>query len=361
MAGSAPVLWVSGGMGTGKTHLAADLVNFLRLQTGAGMNPASQTSENRYNVRTAFYFCGKSASGVDSSRRILDTLVWQLACRSGPFFDKAVSVYDEPGNPSSRKVLWERLLRTALETSIDEEYVLVIDGLDEVNEAALEGILQQLEWLRLEFLEQRFLSASAMIKKPRLRIVVLGRPSHDDRVSGFFQQELETIEIFRDKSAEDLEAYIKESIDRSRELREPNISIQLKNEIIRTLEEGADGSFLWVKLKVKEISQQSQVARIRAILRIPSAKLGEQLEKTLHSLSGNDNDAETLSTILAFTTWFEERIYLEKLAVVPKLKSTEFEDEHGFMGLEDLLVVRYRPLFRLQRDDGLTRESLLRR
>lgn len=347
--GSAQVLWVSGRMGTGKTHLAADLVHFLRSQCNS--------EEDKHGVRAAFYFCGKSASRIDSSRRILDTLTWQLACQSGSFFDRAISVYDVPGDSSSSKKLWEQLFQSVLDSPIDEDYVFIIDGLDELDEEELEDLLRQLDWLRnLESLRQRDLSTGTKTKDPQLRIVALGRPSHDGYASEYFQQAIETIEILGEKSAEDLEAYIWESIDRSREIRES----KLRSEIITTLEKGADGSFLWVKLKVKEISQQNQVAKIRAILRRPPAELGEQLEKTLHSLSSSDHDAETLNTILTFTTWFEGRIHLDELAVVPKLESIDLEDEEGFMDLEYLLVEKYRPLFKLQRDDGLTVESLRR-
>lgn len=359
MSGSAPVLWVSGRMGTGKTHLAADLVRFLRSSSRTDVGSDAPLSEEECEIRTAIYFCGKSTSRMDSSRRILDTLVYQLACQSGSFFDKAVRVYDVLGNQSSSRQLWEQLFRSVIHSDIQERYVVVIDGLDELDETELEDLLKQLEWLCLELGEHRS-SAGSTIENLPLTIVALGRPSLDDYVGSHFEQDVETIEVLWEKSAEDLGAYIRNSTERSRELYRLNLPTELREEIVRTLEQGADGSFLWVKLKVQEISKQSQVSKIRAILETPPAQLGEQLEKTLYSLSGNGSDAETLNTILTFTTWFEGHIHLDELALVPKLESDNFEDEHGFVGLEDLLVVRYRPLFKLQRDDGLTVESLRR-
>ncbi|KAK7697658.1 hypothetical protein SLS64_013336 [Diaporthe eres] len=339
MSGSAPVLWVSGRMGTGKTHLAADLVRFLRSSSKTDVSSDAQLSEEECEIRTATYFCGKSTSRMDSSRRILDTLVYQLACQSGSFFDKAVRVYDVLGNQSSSRQLWEQLLRSVIHSDIQERYVVVIDGLDELEETELEDLLKQLEWLCLELGKHRSSAGSTIANLP-VTIVALGRPSLDDYVGSHFEQDLETIDVLWEKSAEDLGAYIRNSTDRSRELYRLNLPTELREEIVKTLERGADGSFLWVKLKVQEISKQSQVSKIRAILETPPAQLGEQLEKTLYSLSGNDSDAETLNTILTFTTWFEGHIHLDELALVPKLESDSFEDEHGFVGLEDLLVTQ---------------------
>ncbi|KAL7627762.1 hypothetical protein AAE478_001957 [Parahypoxylon ruwenzoriense] len=352
MSGSVPVLWVSGGQGTGKTHVAADLMQFLKTE------PEEDLNQEAASIDVVFYFCGKTPTGFDSSKRILDTLSWQLACNNSSFFDQAVAVYDAPGNSLSSTELWRRLLRNHLDSGTRNQTVFIIDGLDELDEIELDNLLRHLGWLCNELSQRRSASPQTDSGRIPLKVVALGRASLEERLDEHF--ELEIVEVLRDKSEEDLQVYIRDSISRSRELQGPAISDGLREAIIETLENGAGGSFLWVNLKVKELSRQSQVSQIKAILETPPAKLGEQLISTLRSFSDRENNAEVLNTILAFTTWFERPMYLSELAAVPKLESPEHGDDDGFIGLDDLLMVRYSPLFRLQRDDGLTTESLRR-
>lgn len=68
-----------------------------------------------------------------------------------------------------------------IHSDIQERYVVVIDGLDELEETELEDLLKQLEWLCLEPGKHRSSAGSTIANLP-LTILALGRPSLDDYV-----------------------------------------------------------------------------------------------------------------------------------------------------------------------------------
>ncbi|KAH9906837.1 hypothetical protein F4778DRAFT_723667 [Xylariomycetidae sp. FL2044] len=337
--GHTVMLWIFGGQGAGKTHLAADQISdFL-----------SKSDE----VAAAYYFCRKSSLSLDSAARILDTLTWQLAGQSVLFFESAVAVYDNPGNTYSSFELWRQLFDKWVKKGVDRQFVLLLDGLDEMDDAELDSLLGQMAWLA-EISKEYAISAAD--PRPPIRITAFGRPSLNDTIDAHFDCEM--VEVSAGKSAGDIAAYIKDKVEEWIRKR-PEIK-SLEDRILQSLEDGAAGSFLWVKLKIDELRRQSQLANIRKILERPPVQLGEELDNALNSLSRREADSETVNTILSFTVWFERPLTLGELSCVPNIEAQDHSEDVGFIGLDELLVSRYSPLYRLQRDDGFTEGSLRR-
>lgn len=348
-----PLLWISGGRGTGKTHIAASLVESLSSQMRGDLS--SPEYDESY-AQPGFYFCRRESNALrDSSRRILDTLMWQFIKTCNTFFEHAARIYRKQTSLASSDDLIVEIFKSCIEDENHRHgHVLVIDGLDELEEAEREEILSRLR--NLCDLSQMQLETSGSVTLP-IQIVLLGRHTLDDRISEEFLHEM--IEVTPRRSEDDLNAYIEHSIANSRQLHSNDFSEDLREDILDSLRAGADGSFLWVNLKVRELENQRQVSKVKKILDQPPVELGEELLGTLHSISEQERNPEILNTILAFTIWFGRPMYLSELAIIPRFESPSNEDD-GFYGLEDLLLERCSPLFRLHRDDGYSPEALRR-
>ncbi|KAI9831856.1 MAG: hypothetical protein M1826_002888 [Phylliscum demangeonii] len=132
--------------------------------------------------------------------------------------------------------MWKRLFLVIFNAEGSKSSVyIIVDGMDEASKK------DQEEFLRI------------------LRAAERRRPRFSDTDA------VPMIEVSARKNSEDIDNYVASSIKKSVTLRKA--SEALRQEIITQLREGADGMFLWVKLRITEISNKRRPHSIRRALK----------------------------------------------------------------------------------------------
>lgn len=216
-AGRYPLLWVTGGAGCGKTHLAAKAIEYLESMQ-----------------HTSFFY----ADAQDSHRRgtldILRNWCWQLLRQDQSHLADVVHI-KETQQLASEKVLEDKVLRGIL-LQEHEGAVFVIDAFDEC-----EGQEQA-----------KLLSLLSRVSR-QARILLFSRPLPE----GFRtvkkqipQESLTFFEISENDTRDDINHYIKDEVA---ELELDDVAIA--TEIVSTLHKKAKGMFLWVSLTLQELKK----------------------------------------------------------------------------------------------------------
>ncbi|KAK0434053.1 ankyrin repeat-containing domain protein [Desarmillaria tabescens] len=241
------LLWVSGKLGIGKTVLASVIINDLK---------SMESVET--NIAVAYFYCERDQPSKINPLNILGTILYQLTSFLSANSQTMKTLYDEHILPATVSDL-AVLLNIVLEGP-GQRYI-VIDALDECPDVALQQLLPVLVSL----------SRKALILVTTRPIAPLIEPA--------FQGSLRSTKVTvtdRDVNP-DIKQYIQQCIvtagqDQARHHIQnfgPVIKIKdlsLREEIIKTLTDNAEGMFLWVRLQVQHLSEQRTDHDIRTSL-----------------------------------------------------------------------------------------------
>ena len=162
-ANGAPVFWLGGMAGTGKSTIAQSMCNYL----------------DAFGMLGASFFCSRaSGAGANDVRRIVPTLAYQLAYTMGGFMEELCKVLERPDRVSLPvfEQLWYLLWEPIEKISSNAKWTalplfVVIDGLDECSDSrSVELFLQALlrPPLHRQTVDTRHIR--------RLRIMLVSRP-----------------------------------------------------------------------------------------------------------------------------------------------------------------------------------------
>ena len=155
-----PLLWVSGGPGTGKSYLSAITVSQIRK-----IYPQDPTHPNR--VSAGFFYVKEHDQDLQDLTNLLKSIAYQITRVDLVFQSHAVSVLSKPENIVSPKKIWENLFLNFFCRSRDipNAAMIVIDGLDEAPKKALKELFRFLQDL-----------TDTGQHPPRLSVALFGRP-----------------------------------------------------------------------------------------------------------------------------------------------------------------------------------------
>jgi tetratricopeptide (TPR) repeat protein len=224
---------------------------------------------------------------------------------------------------------------------------IFLDGLDEANQEELD---QLLPLLRPENDEVQ--------NRTKVQFALVGRTYLSEAVTlaldpGAQGDVLTTIQVTTARNAEDVRAYLVESIVNSRVMR--RTSVDFVNEVIRAMEEQVDGLFILAKLMVAELNRRRRPNTILESVRTFPKEIEGMLKQTLDNVSATLSleEAADLNEILRWVACAEETLSLAQIeeALILRFGDPPFQ-------LEEALRGPYACFFELEREDGLTTDDL---
>ncbi|TVY37053.1 Serine/threonine-protein phosphatase 6 regulatory ankyrin repeat subunit B [Lachnellula subtilissima] len=254
-------LWLSGIPGAGKTVLAACVIEEV-------MKESSSTRA------VAYFYCDYKSVETQKPTNILSSLATQLARQNETAFTPLQKLY-EKHHPKDRGTILLQvsdLVKTvSQQSSCFEDVSVVVDGLDECgNDTA--DIVQSLASL-------------ATNSSSNIRALFLSRDEYEIRE--LLQQQFSVVSIAAHK--EDLELYVAAEIaSRQRKLGREQLRIrspELRDHIIQTLVNGADGMFRWAACQLDLLAGlPTDAAKRQALTSLPPT-LFKTYERILERIS----------------------------------------------------------------------------
>ncbi|KAK6956257.1 hypothetical protein Daesc_001531 [Daldinia eschscholtzii] len=276
------LLCIYGTHGCGKTVLASSVIESLKMKGN----------------RVLFF----AFSGADTSRQSLDdlarSLLAQLLQESVPdeSFESMRGLMSH-GQPLTFD-LWTVFKKITISASGPVYWI--IDGVDESKESSEEILNQVVDLLNA-------------IKDARA--ILLGRT----HVLKPIQQANHAIEITPNLIRSDIDSYINTEIDKSRVLKSPEI----RDLASKTLHDGSQGMFLWVKLMIGDLCRPSSEAEtIQRLHNLPRGLQKAYQHLFLQLVEDLDNlDLRFAKRLLAFVIAARRPLKLEELQYVQALAS----------------------------------------
>jgi hypothetical protein len=335
-----PVLWISGGPGSGKSYLSSNIIHLL-----TQLHPQRVQASSRISI--AYYFCKDYDPELRSFNKALRTLAFQI-CQNDPIFAKYVAgVCKFPEDIRTTESLWQKLFVEFYSgQDVQSMVYIVIDGMDEAFEQERSGFLELLKSLQ---------QGIADGQKTRVQILMVGRPELSYDIENVLEGNLPTISVNAVKNSADIEQYVTTKVSKERNLR--RISKALHDEIVSELTKRADGMFLWVDLMLKEVASKHKEVQMRQALNEAPSGLFDTIQRALDRMHDelSIEDAKDFNTLLSWVTCAKRPFSLGELERILRLTS---DDGESVVYLEGELRKRYASFFNVNREDGRSTEDL---
>ncbi|KAL2704523.1 hypothetical protein AAEP93_005594 [Penicillium crustosum] len=340
--GSQPLLWLHGGPGVGKSHLASKIIT--ELSNESPVTPAPMV---------ASFFYKNNDADLRSLNKALRTIAWQLATQQSSFavHTEEFCMKEDAGN---NYVLWEKLfLNYFTDVPSATTACLVIDGIDEADTEEQEVLFS--------LLEKGFLAEDNISRAVPLRIVLLSRDSVRAMLDEHSLDWIPEIEVGNQENKDDLHEYVSQKLQKTKLFRgHPD----LLKETISEISQEAEGMWEWANLVIKSVLRCRTKEQIRKVVRtMPrgiSAMLREELQRLSKELSeweGLSDDEtseraepasqiEQLNILLSFVALAQKPLTVQQLEIILELTLKE-----EFMNLEDDIRTIYSSLFYIRAND----------
>lgn len=337
--GPEPLLWIHGGPGVGKSHLASKIITDL-----SKLSPAPTVA--------SFFFKNNDVD-LRSFNKALRTLAWEVATKQPNFAVEAEQfcLKEEPG---SNYALWQNLfLRYFTQGSPANTTCLVIDGIDEAEPQEQQNLFNSLK--------KAFSEAHIMRQPALLRIILLSRDSVRSLLEEHSLECVPEIEVGDEQTKDDLHQYISQKLQKTKLFRgHPD----LFEEVIHDIKQKAEGLWEWANLVIRSVLRCRSKEQIRKVIKkMPqgiSAMLQQELQRLSTELSGQEElsdgaisegdspttPIEQLNVLLTFVALAQKPMTTKQLSIVLEILLKE-----EYMGLEDDLRTLYSSLFYVRKSD----------
>lgn len=215
-SGEYPMLWLSGIPGAGKTRLATKTIEDMHSQT-----------------QVAWFYCDSSYEDRRSSAGILRTWTWQLLSQDKSRVSQIAAIYHDGASPNTTNM--QRALKLLLETTT--KTTIILDGLDECEALTQKEILE-------------FLASVA----GRARVALFSRQTAEisSHIHKFSKATLLLhLHVSEKDNGSDISRYIRQSV-----MALDIDDIWIRDNLIETLGQRANGMFLWAAMMVKRLSEE---------------------------------------------------------------------------------------------------------
>ena len=333
----APILWVFGGPGSGKTMLSTWLITLLREQFESKSETYSGTS-------VGYFFIKENVEDLRNPNIIFKTMAWQIqqtdevfrnhAARSCEFDQKVIRAEDT----------WENLFLDYYQGPLSDgrRAILVLDGLDEAGVDAQRRILR---------LMKDYVSLVRSGRPHRIQFAVFGRSTLRPELKRVkLDREEKIIEVSPSKNHQDMSNYITNRVKdldivkvmRRKKPGGPEKAKKFARGIRRKVLDGAGGVFLWVcispsilfiKTSSSQVSQSQLLldqmeakdeSQINKILANPPLNLYDMIHSVFYRLSRDPEiDVEMANRLLAWVAFARRPLSFGELDVILRLGSAQ--------------------------------------
>lgn len=237
----APILWIFGGPGSGKTMLSTWLISLLHDQFETDSKTHSGTS-------IGYFFIKENVEDLRNPNNILKTMAWQIQQTDAAFRNHAARSCEFDHKVVRAEDTWENLFLEYYQgpMSNGRQAILVIDGLDEASIDVQRRILH---------LMKDYVSRVRSGMPHRVQFAVFGRSTlRPELKRAKLDREEKIIEVSPSKNHQDMSNYITnrvKELDIVKAMRRkapggPEKAKKFARGIRRRVLDGAGGVFLWV-------------------------------------------------------------------------------------------------------------------
>ncbi|KLJ12837.1 hypothetical protein EMPG_12155 [Blastomyces silverae] len=235
---SSVILWLDGTAGTGKTYVTSRVIDEIR--------STLKTSSNDEGF--AFFYCNRNESIRREPLAVLRSFVRQLSStvnyqhsiqkRVREYYLRSRQGASEPTIRECKELLLELI-------NIYPKTTLILDALDECEERSRTVLFELFDYLVTK------------AAKP-VKVFISSRPDID--IKNTFRSHA-NIRIQASDNDDDISKFVKSEI--TRHPRWNKMSVELRNDIIKTLQQGSQGMFQWAYLQIKQLLVLQQENPIR--------------------------------------------------------------------------------------------------
>jgi hypothetical protein len=290
--GKIPVLFVSGGPGTGKSHLSTKVIDHLR---------KTPLEVSRRQNRVGYYYFKDSDKSTRSVLIALCSIVYQIAVEDEIYRMHAAEICDRSPNfaMATCGTIWNDFLAAEYGATSESQLFLVFDGIDEAE--------------REEFTEFLKLLSRSVLQGIRIQILLVGRPEMNSIIRSLLKSSFGTIEVSSAVNIDDIRKFSQARYDELIRVRPKNLK-GLRHKVTETLTEKADGMFLWVDLIYKEELQDilSPMKLKEALGKLPESGLTNLYDRIFSRIERDSGPSKhlLLQELFSWAAYFKEPLSL---------------------------------------------------
>ncbi|KAH8807662.1 hypothetical protein F5884DRAFT_752245 [Xylogone sp. PMI_703] len=285
---SAPIFWLTGNPATGKSILASHVINQL------------QTKKHRYS----YFFFQQGTKGRYSVSDLLSSLAYQMALGDAEIRRRLLIETDGAGFESrDERVIWRKLFVGGIfQAKKFRPHYWIIDGLDECNKA-----------------QSLFSMLSKVNGDIPLRVFITSRKTAAiERGMSELGKQIMEQEIQVSDTMNDIKSFIESRMDQL-----PVEDWDGRSSLAQKILDKASGSFLWVRLIVRELEgTYSEEAAMDVLEKIPP-DMNILYARTLESLSNAARGTNIAKTILTWTVCTSRPLTVEEMQAAIKIDINE--------------------------------------
>lgn len=340
-----PLLLILGSPGAGKSFLSSSIISHLQ-----ELHPQDPKHPSR--VSLGYFYIKEDNQLLRSLTTILKSLAFQIQTKDSVYKKYVANVCNFPEQITTARSLWKRLFTDFFGSPQyrDSSALLVIDGLDEAPRNERKILIELLGDLE---------DVPDQNSRPRIQIVLVGRPELHDDINSVWGKTISFVEFSARKNSRDITNYIEKGLKRVKALRIKHTGkqerIKLRQEIVDKITKGANGMFLWVNLMFDQINDKSRFSEIRKALNNAPPGVSEMIRHVFERLSGDPDVGDDLIEMLVWVTCAQQPLLLGQIDTIMKLRSPISET---LPDLEELLRLKFASFFILEREDKRTTEDL---
>lgn len=249
------ILWIKGDPGKGKTMLLCGIIDELMPMTKLAQSNGQTTN----TVLMSYFFCQGTDGRINNATAILRGLIYLLIEQEPSLISHVQEKYNHAGkdlfSDANAWVALSEMFTAILQDSKAGKVILIIDALDEC-EADLAKLL--------DILIQQF-------ALPHIKCIVSSRNilGIQQQLESYIPQGILSLEQTGNAScvSEAVDAYIKHSISCLASIQDDR---GVQEELRKTIQQKANGTFLWVSLVMKELKRVQTWEVMEAVADMPT-------------------------------------------------------------------------------------------
>jgi hypothetical protein len=308
---SIPLLWVSGGPGTGKSCLSSRLISKLR-----ETYPQDPAHPNRISV--AYFYVKDRDQDLQDLSTVLKSLSYQITLVDSVYRNYVFGVLSRPDAVATPRKLWENLFLNFFRSDRDlpNFAMIVLDGLDEAPRKTIKELFVLLQDL-----------ADPSEFGIRLSWAFFSRPELAEFLEPKFSRVMAKVEV-GNKNEGDIAQYIKVRIinvlvvKQSILLKNKMIARKLARDIRDKIMTKADGMFFKVVLIMDQINDKERENSVFEAIEEAPPKLEEMIAHVFEKLMLNEDvDKSDLNELLLWVSFAKRELLVSELYAVLKVRT----------------------------------------
>ncbi|PTB81557.1 hypothetical protein M440DRAFT_1459692 [Trichoderma longibrachiatum ATCC 18648] len=276
-AESPPIYWLVAGMGAGKSIMCSRVVDYL--------------SEQTEPMRCSYFFISRARGEMRDLSTLLLSIAFQMGLQDAQV-RRAIVRLQEGGvswEGQTDKLIWRKLFQEAIfNVKSPLTHFWIIDGLDEYSGDS--DVYQLLEQLPQHV---RVFVASQHTPEIQEGMLSLG-------------QRVSIRMVGTEHTVSDMRFVVKARLKQLNHL-------ETGDELVSRIVEKSNGSFVWIRLVLKELETAFTDEDIEAILEEVPSDLHEMYARILHSIEKDKRRAKLAKSILTWITLAQRPMTIEEL------------------------------------------------